>query len=228
MALTEKALVTLAQAQAIVGTGIASGRVENAIEAVSEMIADYTGRVLEYGAAVVDFLPGNGQRELRLKRMGVLSVASVSLSGDTLTVADITTLDDTGDMDSNTVYTSTEWLAQGVLYREGGWPIAGGSWGDLTHQRNISPEIRGLNIKVTYAGGYKTPEQAGGSTVPFTLQEAVLREVSQRLTQPVGGLVAEKTPGGWSQSWKSPSGGSANYLMPDTQAALRAYVREHF
>ena len=225
MPLAAHALTTLASVQEVVGTAIDTDRIERAIMAVSEAFAKYTGRELHYGANVADFLAGNGQEDLYLRRRAIVSVSSVYINSDAQTVA---TLDGSllpGALVMETVYRSSTLDALGILKRFGRWPISCGVWGDLTGQPNLSD--RGTNIRVVYSGGYITPQQAtdgaGARTLPYDIEEACIREVTGRLVRPTGNLVRGRTPGGWDQTWANGSAGSVNGFGPDTAALLDSY-----
>lgn len=219
MSLSSAALTTVAKVQAIVGSGVATSRVESVIEAVSEDIANYTGRILHQAATVTEFHKGNGQESLYLRRRAITAVASVYI-GDTLqTVASMDSVTP-GSLAAETVYRTTENDEHGILTRLGGWPIACGVWGDLTGQPNLSS--RGLNIRVVYTGGYVTPNQGGTRSLPWTIEEAAIGEAAYRISGPLRGLTSERTPGGWAQTW-SPGKSSQGKLSQHSEDALDSY-----
>lgn len=208
MSLSAAALTTVANLQAVVGSGITTARCELVIEAVSRAFATYCGRTFEYGATVTEFHQGNGQQRLWLRRRNITAVASVYIWSDLQTVASMDSVLP-GALVAETVYRTSDNDEQGVLYRAGGWPIAAGVWGDLTGQPNLSQ--RAENIRVVYSGGY--------STIPYDLQQACIRECAAQISRPVPGLTSERTPGGWAQSWGSQGEGFSR----ETVAVLDSY-----
>ena len=210
MSLSAAALTTVANLQAVVGTGIPTARCELVIEAVSRAFATYCGRTFEYGASITEFHAGNGQTRLWLKRRNITAVASVYIWSDLQTVASMDSVLP-GALVAETVYRTAANDEQGVLYRAGGWPIACGSWGDLTGQPNFAD--RSENIRVVYSGGYET--------IPYDLQQACIRECAGQIQRPVGGLISERTPGNWSQTWAQ--GGGVEGFSRETVAVLDSY-----
>lgn len=210
MSLSAAALTTVANLQAIVGSGITTARCELVIEAVSRAFATYTGRTLHYETPVTEFHQGTGCERLYLRRRNITAVASVYIWSDLQTVASMDSVLP-GALVSETVYRNSANDEQGILYRAGGWPIAAGTWGDLTGQPNLSH--RGTNIRVVYSGGYQT--------IPYDLQQACLRECAAQISRPVAGLTSERTPGGWAQSWGSQGG--AEGFSRETVATLDTY-----
>lgn len=233
MSLPTSALTTVAAVREIVGDAMGTGRIERSIQAVSTAMARYAGITWEYAASIVEFHKGNGLCELYLGRRAVTSLTSVYIDSEAQTLA---TLDSgsltPADINTSTVYRTTSGDELGVLLRYGGWPIASGVWGDLTGQPNISPEARGTNIRVVYAGGYVTPNGVGTRNLPYDLEEACIREVASHLMRPVGGLVSERTPGGWSQTWGTSNRQGARdesgSFSADTMAILDTYRRQWF
>lgn len=210
MSLSAAALTTVANLQAVVGSGVPTARCELVIDAVSRAFATYTGRTLHYETPITEFHAGNGQTRLYLRRRNITAVASVYIWSDLQTVASMDSVLP-GALVMETVYRTTANDEQGILYRPGGWPIAHGFWGDLTGQPNLLE--RGENIRVVYSGGY--------STIPYDLQQACIRECATQISRPVAGLTSERTPGGWAQSWGSQSG--AGQFSTETIATLDAY-----
>lgn len=223
MSLSAAALTTVAKVQAIVGSGVATARCESVIEAVSEDIANYTGRILQYADTVTEFHKGTGQENLYLRRRNITAVASVYIGDTAQTVANIDSVTP-GSLNYETVYRNTENDGLGVLLRLGKWPIACGIWGDLTSQPNLSQ--RGLNIRVVYSGGYITPNQAGTRTLPYTIEEACIGEAAYRISGPLRGLVSERTPGGWAQTWSAgkQSGGKLSQHSEDVLDSYRLWT----
>lgn len=212
MSLLASALTTVAAVREIVGTAPDTATIERAIQAVSNSFAKECGRVFEFGASIVEFHKGHGCEDLYLRRRGVTAVANVYISDTLQTVATLDATVTPGNLSYETVYRTTENDEKGILWRAGRWPLAAGTWGDLTGQPNISPSARGTNIRVVYSGGYDTALSADGATLPADLEQACIAEVSYRLSKPTGGLVAERTPGGWSQQWGKPTAGGAGFL----------------
>ena len=223
MSLATFALTSVANVREVVGSAVDTDRIERAIMAVSEAFAKYTGRDLHYGASVTEFHVGHAQEDLYLRRRAIVSVSSVYIYSEAQTVATIDSVLP-GALVMETVYRSDALDALGVLKRFGRWPIGCSTWGDLTGQPNLTD--RSPNIRVVYTGGYITPQQAtdgvGTRTLPYDLEEACIREATGRLTRPTPGLKAERTPGGWSQSW-GPDGASASIFGADTIAVLDNY-----
>lgn len=215
MGLTAAALTTVANLQAVVGS-ITTARCELVIEAVSRAFATYTGRTLHYETPVTEFHQGNGQTRLYLRRRNITGVTSVYIWSDLQTVASMDSVLP-GALVAETVYRTAANDEQGVLYRAGGWPIACGSWGDLTGQPNLSD--RAENIRVVYSGGY--------STIPYDLQMACIRECTAQITRPVPGLVSERTPGGWAQTFgtsgRAGASQESSQFSAETIAVLDSY-----
>lgn len=230
MSLSAGSLTTVANVQEIVGTGYGTARCERVIEAVSKAMARYCDITWEYSTGIVEFLPGTGLKELYLHRRNIVAVTSIYIWGEEQT---LDTLDSsvTPDLiDSTTVYRNSIMDEKGLLLRPAGWPIGAATWPDLTRQPAVGAEFRQANIRVIYDGGYVTPNQAGTRTLPYDLEEACLREVTGRLVRPVGNLIAERTPGGWSQQWRgdNPSGKTISQFSMETLEILSSYVREWF
>lgn len=213
MSLSAAALTTVANLQAVVGSGISTSRCELAINAVSQAFAAYCGRTFQHDNNITEFHAGNGQERLWLRRRNITAVASVYIWSDAQTVASMDSVLP-GALVSETVYRTAEHDEQGVLYRAGRWPIAAGTWGDLTGQPNLSQ--RGTNIRVVYSGGY--------STIPADLELACIRECTLQISRPVPGLTSERTPGGWSQTFgRAGASQEQGQFSPEVTAVLDSY-----
>lgn len=230
MSLSAAALTTVAAVQDVIGTSAATARIERAIESVSRTMARYCGITFEYGSNITEWHVGEATRKLYLRRRAIASVASVYVMGTAQTIDVLDSSLTPDQVVSETVYRSDEWDAEGILYRPCGWPLCHAVWGDLTHQPAIGPDQRQMNLRVVYTGGYVTPQQnvdgVGARTLPYDLEDAVIREVADRVSRPIGSLVSERTPGGWSQTWAAGSGGDGIVFAADTMRVLADYRRD--
>ncbi len=172
MALATHALTTLAVVKEDLGfsDNEKDAVLERLINSVSRAFWREAGRALHYEAEIVERVPGYGVFRLRMKRRPVASVTEIvriDIEGSDLEVLDPTTYE-------------IEDADKGFLYREGGF-------GD-TAQRGVSIDgapISGserASIKVTYTGGFVTPNQHTGTPpfvrdLPEDIEEAVLMSV---------------------------------------------------
>lgn len=212
--LRPEALTTPDRARAF-GAGLA-GVHENAlvfaINAISEAAQRYVGRPLHQQTTTEEepeFHQGGGHW-LQLRLYPVASIESVRVDGSPI-----------GDYSS-----ARQWLRDGRLFREDGWPFMVPRHNDLTGDPDFSRPA--WNIAVAYTGGYMTPlqEEEGveeGTPLPTEIELAVIREVSDLLNgaRNTGRILREKTAGGYEVTYAM--SGVVN-LSRETQDTLRGYV----
>lgn len=124
-----------------------NGRIEKAIKRASGAAVSFIGRKLHYDAAIVEKLPALGSNVIVLKRAPLWSITSIAYNGATVDVSNY----EINNSDAATVYCfSTLWSTR--LHNDvTSYPMAG-----------IEREL----LQVTYAGGWFTPQQALGASLP--------------------------------------------------------------
>lgn len=170
MSLTAHALTTYAEAKGEIGLDddALQAKVERIINAVSEAMEDAAGsRHFEYGAALAHDVQGLGGARLIVPRAPVVSITKVELLNLDGTVSAVI------DASSYTVDNA----ASGLLYRAAGWPIS--AHGHVGIRLDTLPGSQYKGIRITYGGGYITPQQVIDDTnltrtLPFDLEEACL------------------------------------------------------
>lgn len=182
------------------------------IEAVSATVARWARRPFAFLEEAEELHAGWGQPTIRLRRSPIVDPDSVAvaLEGRPLTGWTI------------------EDLERGILALPGGWPYTGGyDRGPAVTSRDGRP--RRL-IRVTFAGGYVTPPQAGEElprTLPVDLEEAVILEVLARYRRRGNdpGIQSERLGQDYSVKYAAPAPGGGAFLLPSTAAALAPYRR---
>lgn len=168
------------------GATASSDRITQVINAVSAAVERYLGRQLalaQVTTSAPEYYQGTGKPTLHLRRWPIVSVERVRIDGAAITDYDLT----------------ADLKRQGMLYRAGLWPIRAGHHPDVTGDWDPS-NLRGYPIDVAYTAGYKLPAD-GSRDLPYDIEEAAIRTAMGILARPVPGLTAERTPGGWSQTW---------------------------
>lgn len=215
LTLKANALTTPDRAKAL-GTGLASKH-DNAlifaINAVSAAIHRAVRRPLyqvTYTEESPELLQGHGRELLQLRAYPILEVTSVLIGG----VAD------------EEFSSARQFLDEGKLYREAGWPWDAPAYTDLTCDINFS-RLR-YNVAVAYVGGYITPKQEedgveDGEPLPEELEQATFREVSDLLNgaRGSGRILSERTAGGYAVTYAM---SGAVSLSVETQDVLSGYV----
>lgn len=221
------ALTTYARLIAGTGSSISSDRGNTLIKAISALIERECGR--KFGFAIVPpespELHKGGGSTLYLRRYPIRSVESVLVSGSEVT-------DWTND---------PELLANGELYRPGGWSAEYLRARYLTGRPAVGSES--LSISVAYTGGFILPEYSGitdaennpdglETDFPADLESAVWDSVISlySLSQQSGRILKrEKTPGGGEWEWSvTDTQAKRPTLTPFTLALCEAYTREYF
>lgn len=177
MALNSNALATVADFNADTGNST-TATAERFINAASDAIEKYLGRVLTYSAAVVETLPGNGTTRLSLSRTPVRAITSV-------VTVDSATIDSTSY--------SIESADAGFVYRADGWQWSAGVVTAL--ESFAMPGTEKPFYVVTYGGGYSLPAQTQTYPLPSDIIEACL-SVARTMyfaRQTQGDIVAEST-----------------------------------
>lgn len=229
MAISATALTTTAAVQAAVGSVYATARIEQLISAVSAAAERFCGREFAYKALTTsnpEYYHGNGRTHLFLRRYPILTVTRVRINGTAVTDYE----------------TTASLLEQGALHRLAGWPMSVGTFGDLTGDPDVSQQ--GYPVDVVYTAGYILPQYGGGTNVtynpaaaardlPYDLEEAIIRGVSEVLARPSSSLTSESTAGGWRRTWGSSSrqgasSGSESILTPEVQSLLMPFKSRWF
>ena len=164
MALAANALTTLAIVKTELGiTGATEDTyLERMINAASDRIENYCSRAFFKETGKIENVAGFGGVYLLVSKAPLLAITSITFDGNTVASADY----EIHDADV------------GSIYRKGGWHWTTARLKDITqppmpgHERKL--------YKVTYDGGYETPEQGGTRTLPFDLEDACVQMVASR------------------------------------------------
>lgn len=173
---------------------LAEEEAERLINVASESIEQELARPLGFAkvpTSAPERIPGSGSLELHLPRWPIREVEELRIDGQL--VADFEILD-----------------AGSVLYRVNGWPLSAQATGRLV--RDPDPRLLERSISVAYSAGYILPQWDGltnathnpnglPADLPASFQQACLWACQDWLERPTPGLIAERTPGGWSQQW---------------------------
>lgn len=227
MALAASALTTLATVRdelGIVPTTFDT-ILERMINAVSDAFAKEADRVFQSGVAITERVRGYGTERIIINRVPVTVLTSVELLDQDGTVS--TTYDtDTFELES---------ANSGIVYRAAGWP-----WTAQVRATGIRrPELPGTErraLRVTYDGGFVTPAQTGTRTLPFDIEEAVIRAVSNLFRSrgtaagAGGNAIASERLGDYAVSYEGAAsgiwgGGGTVVLPPAVAAVARRYRR---
>lgn len=201
------------------GTGLAGApesKLVMAINAVSKAMATYCGRPLhhvEVTSEDPELFQGWGSSQLQLRCYPIVEVDQVLVDGQAVT-----------DFSS-----ASQFLAQGQLYREVGWPWSGPRHDDVTCDPNFGRTR--YNVAVAYRGGYVTPLQAEcpehedheGEPLPDDIEIALFRELGDIFSgaRNTGRIRREKTAGGYEVEFAM---SAIVQLSRETQDVLRGYV----
>jgi len=181
------ALTTYATARDVIGLGnddpnASQTHLERIINAVSEAMVKAAGRPFVRATVTAERHGSNGGPRLFLQRPPVISVSAVTIVG-----ADGTTVD--------TTFASTDYYVEnseaGWLLMRGGWPCTAFAPGSGATDMVLPDDPEGA-IRVTYVGGYITPEQVRLDglevsplglvrTLPYDLEDACLASVASVL-----------------------------------------------
>jgi hypothetical protein len=177
VALTAASLTTLATLKAELGESSSThdAVLERLIEVASEACARYCNRALHYAATVAERVPTFGGQILFLKRTPIVSITSIEALGSGLDAAG------SGVTLGAASYTVKD-AGAGTVFRLAGWrdsarwPLGWTSNIAITSM-NRERGTEDLATLVTYAGGFVTPGQVGGSLVrnlPFDIEQACI------------------------------------------------------
>jgi hypothetical protein len=166
MSLTTGALTTVAQVKSLLidKTSVPAGHdslLEFYIEAMSDRIESYVGRILEFRSYVERYI-GHGRQILLLKQWPIASVTYVKDDGSTIPAAEYVIMPE-----------------EGMLFKEGGW--LGGALGLRSLPLDeVHPNAARYNLEVSYSAGYKTPNFTTPTerNLPFDLELACGRLVA--------------------------------------------------
>lgn len=173
----------------VLGTGlreVGENSLVFAINAISQAMARFVRRPLHQvttPAGSPELLQGYSRATLQLRCYPVVEIVSVEVSGSPVT-----------DFSRN-----PQFLQDGQLYREVGWPMSAPRYNDLTEDCDTSRPR--YNIAVSYTGGYVTPAQdlELGEPLPDEIELALFREIGDLLSgaRNTGRIRREKTAGGY-------------------------------
>ena len=214
LSLRAYALTTPDRARAL-GTGLAAkheNALIHAINAISQACQNYCRRPLHqvsYSEDDPELFQGHGREVVQLSAYPVLEIESVAVGGTEIS-----------DFSS-----AKQFLVEGRLYREAGWPFDVPRHADLTGDPDISRPR--YNVAVAYTGGYMTPwqEENGveeGEPLPEEIEQAVFRELSDLLNggRNSGRIIREKTAGGYEVQYAM---SGVVRLSRETQDVLSSY-----
>ena len=226
MALSEDALVTLADLRKQGGTDLDDATLESLIEVASFEVVAYLKRPILYAEATdmpdLDVTPNSrvrqswGTQNLWLRRYPVHDVTSVHVNGAAQEVATVTPADLPISSQGEKVWRPPEWDVAGKLVRFNGWPYGA--------------------VSVVYAGGYKGPNQVdipeGVAELPPDIAQAVILTTFKIASVPMRDgeldLLMERTVGGWEQRWSSGFNSRADLIPSAAKMLIRKYRRRWF
>lgn len=172
-----------------------------------------------YNSAAPAKIAGSGGQWLKLPRWPIESVQAVRV-GDQA----ITDYERTEKGDDN-----------GLLFRQGGWPMVAGVTDYITF--DIDTRLQSFNIEIEYIGGWVLPNATpvvGAIDLPWDIRQAVYDEVWAGIRATSTGAFAggqriteERTAGGWSRKYADTSsvkGGTAKRLSSATMDILANYA----
>jgi len=181
MTLPTTALCTLADVKEELGITVATydTRLERLILAACDAVANYTGRLLYYDAAVAESVAGFGGTRLLLSRTPIVSITSITMDGLALAATDY----------------EVEDAAAGFVFRQSGWPWSAEQSDNIAGDPIAGTEER--EIDVVYKGGYVTQGQVTAipvlaRTVPYDIEDAVIQLVADRYRNPASSVASER------------------------------------
>jgi len=150
------------------------------INSVSSQIERILNRALAFEAGRVEDLPGFGLPRLRVAKPPIVTLTSVSIIGtkspilvDPIDLATLSVEDDG---------------RTGIIYNPAGWPDTGGRSAGIAGDRLAGTEEHA--IRVTFDGGFVTPEQAKADTtdtlvrsLPDEIEDAAAIAVASRFSR---------------------------------------------
>ena len=181
---------------------------ERLIETASDMIEAYCNRTFSYTAAIVETVRSYGFTDLRVSRMPLKTITSITLDGSTV---------------SSSNYTLHNANA-GIIHSRYGW-----GWSAAVFQAAEYHGMKGTErapYTVTYNGGFVCPAQTGTRDLPYDIEDACIQLVAARYrSRGRDPYVTSETIGAASES----RGGTAtaeSYGLPDqVKLILNRYRR---
>lgn len=183
MALTKKALTTVSTVQDELGISGSTSTLERYIRQASDFFRRLTGRRWYEETEYVEEVAGyRGKRLLVFDHLPIDQIRTIEIK-----------IDDTTDELNSGAY-EIEDAQSGFIRR-----IDGSSW-ELTESyfSNIEPEYTGENLKlyrVTYDGGYVTPEDASQNNktrdLPYDIEDAVIDFVTSKYVKKGSGSAVD-------------------------------------
>lgn len=214
MPLTDAALTTVTTVSAAIDGSPTQATVERLINSVSDAMARVANRKFYYESDIEEDLRGEGSFRLVVKRPPIVTLTSIELL----------------DTDGTTVYTypttdyAIEDAERGWIWVEGGVGSTGQYVVGLTGM--LLPGSERKAIRVTYTGGWVTPDQETGAltrTLPYDLEDAcVAGVVSIYRNQSRDRQLAAASDAGTSKTWYQ---APRSYLPPDVVQVAKAYWR---
>jgi hypothetical protein len=211
MTLTSAALTTLARANAELGTSGEDAYIEQLIEAVSERIAKYCGRVLHYSDAQEDTIPGYGDTFLVVSRPPIEEITSIEYNSSEID-------------SSNYIIDDAD---AGLIYSERGWTWTALRSACLVGADKLVGTENPLYV-VVYKGGYITPQQdadgVGTRDLPYDLEDAAIEAITYRYRRKGKdpSIVSEKLLGS-GVTYASHSDLDASGFPPHVRSVLDTY-----
>lgn len=204
-------------------------KLERIINAVSDEMASLAHRTFEYGAAIVEKQRGYDDVRMVLDRAPLKAITSIEwLSWDGSSVSTF----------AATSYEIDEDGLSGMIYRSAGFAWTAQLAGDILGSPMAGTERAAY--RVTYAGGWVTPEQARLDAallvplgwvrdLPYDLEEACIQSAIAvyRKSGQDRSVLAETSAGGSSVAYSDPlaQAGSASMLTAEAQRIVQRYWR---
>ena len=133
--------------------------VQEKINAISRAMSRESGRLFHQTVGFVERVPGLGGPRLYVNRRPLISITEIALLDQAGSV--VHTYDPT-EYEIEQDRAAEEAGAQGIIYRQAGWPDTARRWAGFTGKVMAGTEH--ASIRVTYTGGWITPYQASASS----------------------------------------------------------------
>lgn len=217
MALAPHALTTLARVKTALGITDSSkdDQLEDVINEASAAIESYCNRSFYYETGKVEYLEGYGTSFLMVSKYPLLDVSEVIVRDETTAV----------DSDSYYIWKQGE---EGKIYRRSTWTARMQSAAPIT----LTP-LAGTQqdrYKVTYTGGYITPQQeidaVGTRTLPYDLEAAAKGlSVSMYLSESRDETIKSEKLLSWAVTYGGHDSGDGSFsLGPKTTSLIAPYL----
>lgn len=212
MALSDKALTTVARMESELSITSASSTLEPLIEEASEEIQQTAGRWFYRNSGHAESVPGYGGRYLRVSdHLPIVSVSAITYDGDTV---------------NSSTYDIHDSEA-GEIVSDGTWSWTATESTDITRDPIVGTEE--ALYEVTYTGGWITPKQdddgVGSRNLPYDIERACIDLVKalyyQRTIDP---SVQSKKVSKGSVTYSGGSG-AMSHLPPRTRQVIQRYQR---